>query len=165
MVSLALMFDPEQYESPRVNAVYFVAIFVALSLWSRLLGNVPDIGVLSGLIGVSGTYLFLLRTISFISETFLDRPLDDNIHVGRSILRELYVSVFLFFGSVITLFLWNFYPSPFPTLTEVSHLFIAFGVGVFVKFMLMKFMHVPLIAVGIGVVMLLVFGWVLVAVL
>ena len=150
----------EGYESERINAIYMTSIFIALVVWYRVLGSTADIGVLAGLIGVSGVYLFLLKSISVLAETLFNREIsiEPAFTMQGSISREFFISLALFFGSYLTLFCWGLFESPFPSISLILHFFIAYFVGVIIKIGLIKISAVPIVAIIITTMCLVFLG-------
>jgi hypothetical protein len=150
----------EDYESPYINAIYFIVIFISFIVFAWVYHYIPDEGISAGLIGVSGAYLFLYKTIEYIYEAITDNKLDDDIKVEGSIAKEFLISLILFFGATFTLFLWGYSGFPLPNMIEVLHFFIAYFAGVVIKFLMIKLKENPWFMFIICLICLLALGYI-----
>lgn len=152
------LIEPEEYESEEVSVIYFASIFVALVVWNQVLHFRPDIGILAGLIGVSGIYLFLLNAVSVVSQLLFNRPIEPSFDFKSVLARELIMSVVMFYGAVFTLYLWGLSDIPFPTITYTLHFFIAYAIGFIIKIGSIKLSQIPFVGFVIMTIFLIFVG-------
>lgn len=152
--------DVAEYESDEVNGIYFAAVFIVLIVWAWAMKYQADIGVLSGLIGVSGVYLFMLRTVQVLSKTLLNRDISESLTLKDSIFKEVLISFALMFIATMTLFAWGSYTHFVPTIAEIINFFIAYISGVFIKFGMIKFTRFPLVGILLAGIFLILLGFI-----
>lgn len=153
--------NADDYESDEVNAIYFTAVFVVLIVWSRLMNYQADIGVIAGLIGVSGAYLFMFKAVQVLAKSLLKIDIEQSsLTLRDSIVKELLLSAAFLFMATFTLFAWGSTSTPIPTIVNMLNFVIAYVAGIFIKFAMIKFTHVPIVGVILAGIFLILLGFV-----
>lgn len=152
--------NTDDYESDDVNSMYLAASFIALAVWAWVLGFNAGMGVIAGLLGVSGAYLFFLHAINAISKTLFDYDVREAINFKGNVTRELFISLLLLLGATFTLWLWGSGTPPFPAMSDFVYFFLTFPAGVLIKLLLTMFEEHHWIGIGIATAILCGLGYV-----